>query len=71
MPVWEAEKPIFDQNYLGIEKNNPYLTALTFPHVGPDTNLEIFVPIFEKFLYDKDAQKVTTSNLDFDYGICF
>lgn len=42
-----------------------YVTSTVMPYMGPDSNLEEFVPLCEKFLYSPFAQKTPIDMLDF------
>ena len=68
IPTWKKQDPILDEKFLNLERSYQYLTSIVFPYMGPDTNCEQLVPLYEKFLYSPDAQKIPTDNLDFDYG---
>ena len=42
-----------------------YITSLIFPYMGPDSNSELLVPIYEKFFISPEAQKVPIGSFDY------
>lgn len=58
LPQYE-EKIIFNNH----RKYNRFQTSTILPYMGPDTNTEEFVPMYEKFLYNPYAQKPVAENI--------
>lgn len=45
--------------------NNSHLTtSLIFPYMGPDFNCEELIPVYGKFLYNKEAQKLPCGEIN-------
>ena len=65
VPHWESNSAILDKRYMNLEHVFPYLTAVTLPYMGPDTNCELIHPLLKKFLFTPKAQKPSNKNLDF------
>lgn len=42
-----------------------YITSLLFPYMGPDSNSELLIPIYEKFFIVPEAQKVPLGSFDY------
>ena len=58
LPAYK-EKFIYDQT----RKFNKFQTSSVLPYMGPDTNPEEFIPIYEMFLYNPRAQKEPVTNI--------
>ena len=69
IPEWESRSPILDMKYLDILTSKPYITAVTLPYIGPDTNCELLHPLLKKFLFSPEAQKFCSKNLDFEMNL--
>jgi len=39
-------------------------TSVVFPYMGPDYNCDELVPLYEKFLFNKRAQKVCIGDIN-------
>lgn len=46
-------------------RTHKYSTSTVMPYMGPDSNLEEFISLYEKFLYSSDAQKQPLSDFGF------
>lgn len=52
-----------------INTDTSITTSVLFPYMGPDFNCEELVPLYERFLYNKNAQKVCIGTINnFTYG---
>ncbi len=49
------------------ETDNSMTTSLIFPYMGPDLNCEQLISLYEKFLYNKNAQKLTMGVAPINY----
>lgn len=58
MPQFE-EKVIYNRE----RKYNRFQTSIVLPYMGPDTNAEEFIPMYEQFLYNPNAQKPVSENI--------
>ena len=58
MPQFE-EKVIYNRE----RKYNRFQTSTVLPYMGPDTNAEEFIPMYEQFLYNPNAQKPVSENI--------
>ena len=58
MPQFE-EKVIYNRE----RKYNRFQTSTVLPYMGPDTNAEEFIPMYEQFLYSPNAQKPVSENI--------
>ena len=54
-----------DDSNMPFIHSSEFLTSSVMPYMGPDTNAEEFVPLYEKFLYSPYAQKETLSEFGF------
>ncbi len=64
MPQFE-EKVIYNQE----RKYNRFQTSTVLPYMGPDTNAEEFIPMYEQFLYNPNAQKPVSENIGDAYEL--
>lgn len=46
-------------------RSHKFLTSSVMPYMGPDSNAEEFIPLYEKFLYSPYAQKEALSEFGF------
>lgn len=53
------EKYIFNSK----QKYNKFQTSSILPYMGPDTNVEDLIPLYELFLYNPNAQKACVNNI--------
>ena len=58
MPQFE-EKVIYNRE----RKYNRFQTSTVLPYMWPDTNAEEFIPMYEQFLYNPNAQKPVSGNI--------
>ncbi len=68
-PEWESHSALSDMKYLDMQASIPYITAITLPYIGPDTNCELLHPLLKKFLFFPKAQKLSNKNLDFNMNL--
>ncbi len=61
-------KSINDESILSqnIPKNeDEFTTSLILPYMGPDSNFDILVPLYEKFFISPNAQKIPIDSFDY------
>lgn len=54
-----------DNNMTCLIRSHKFLTSSVMPYMGPDSNAEEFIPLYEKFLYSPYAQKEALSEFGF------
>lgn len=57
--------PYYKEKYVydSFIRYNRFQTSSILPYMGPDTNAEAFVPLYEKFLCSSNAQKICLDNI--------
>ncbi len=55
LPQWDVDHPP-KVSVLSYEES-PYMTSFVLPYMGPDSNCEDLIPLYQKFLYWYGAQK--------------
>ena len=53
-----------DDSKMPIVSSNTYLTSSVMPYMGPDSNAEEFVPLYQSFLCSPKAQKPPQDSFD-------
>lgn len=63
--ITAKELPAYKENFIYNQnrKFNQFQTSSVLPYMGPDTNPEEFIPIYEMFLYNPNAQKTPVENI--------
>ena len=63
--ITAKELPAYKENFIYNQnrKFNQFQTSSVLPYMGPDTNPEEFIPIYEMFLYNPNAQKAPVENI--------
>ena len=68
LALLEGDRPVYPghegETSLDQErKYNRFQTSTVLPYMGPDTNAEEFIPMYEQFLYNPNAQKPVSENI--------
>lgn len=58
IPTWDENPDSYSIIYQKTTpRTSPYMTLLTLPYMGPDSNCDELIPIYNKFFIDSSAQK--------------